>query len=171
MYERPTIDVDLNYYDRLLSTTMGVKQIFRYCDDCSKVVRTDVPECVHYGAYKLQKNTESVTVVFRSKDGRVSIPWEPNAKCPTGYVREEVRGSRAVRRLERELDAKDLQRHRESQLRMEAMKAPQLHYHRERLKQIAREHPHQFGRDLAKAALSRSERGYSSNYDAGNHRS
>lgn len=149
---------------------MGTKQIFRYCDDCSKVVRTDIPECVHFGAFKMQKNAESVTVVFRSKDGKVSIPWSPDAKCPPNYVREEIRGARAVRKLEREMDASDLRRHRKSTARMEALKAPQLNYHRERLKQIAREHPHQFGRDLAKAALTKSEQGYSTNFDAGNHR-
>lgn len=149
----------------------STKQIFKYCDSCSKVVRTDIPECVHYGAYRMQKNVESVTVVFRGPDGKVSIPWEPGAKCPSGYVREEVRGARAVRRLEKELDAKDLAKHRHFKEQQERLFSPQMNHHRENLKHIARTHQHQFGRDLAKAALARSERGYSSTYDPGNHRS
>jgi hypothetical protein len=116
------------------------------------------------------RNAESVTVVFRGPNGETSIPWEPTAKCPPGYQREEIRGSWAVRKLERELDAKDLQHYRETQERKQMLIEPRLQHHRENLKQIVREARNPFERHLAQAALDRSQRGYSTNYDPGNHR-
>jgi hypothetical protein len=145
-------------------------QRFQYCDDCKKVVRVDLPECVHFGAFVQQKNAESSMVVFRSADGKVSIPWEPNAKCPAGYQREEVRGARNVRKLERELDAKDLARHRQHQEKMERFMAPINSSMREGLKAQMRNARHPFEKDLAQAALDHLDRGYSDRYDAGNHR-
>lgn len=148
---------------------MGVRQIYRHCTPCNRVVRVDEPECAHFG--RAQRNSESVTVVFRGPDGKVSIPWEPTAKCPEGFVREEVRGARAVRRLERELDAKDLATHRATEERKARFQEPINKVVRENLLHRMRNATHPFEKSLAQAALDRMERSYSTNYDAGNHRS
>jgi len=158
-------------------------QRFMYCDDCAKVVRVDLPECVHFGAIKVSKHVESTTVVFRSSSGKISIPWDDKTPCPKGYVREEIRGARAVRRLEQELDAKDLQRHRNWQEKRQL-----LFRHDERredLKQIISQgvttkvdadgtrrtiHVSQFGRDLARQALRRIDSAPPERYDPGNYR-
>lgn len=147
---------------------MGVKQVYRYCDPCAKVVRIDEPECAHFG--RAQRNSESVTVVFRGPDGKISIPWEPTAKCPEGFVREEVRGARAVRRLERELDAKDLATHRATEERKARFQEPINKVVRENLHHKLRNARHPFERQLVQGMLDRMDRGYSSNYEAGNHR-
>lgn len=101
----------------------------------------------------------------------MSIPWEPGAKCPAGYERQEVRGARAVRRLEKELDAKDLTKHRHFKEQQERLFSPQMNHHRENLRHIVRNATHPFQKSLAQAALDRSQRGYSNqNWEAGNHR-
>lgn len=160
-------------------------QRFTYCDGCKKVVRIDLPECVHFGAFKAGKNTESVTVVFRSPDGKVSIPWDPNTPCPKGYVREEVRGARATRKLEKELDARDYRRYQHFQQKKEVIFGPRRQRSREDLKQIIRDgtytmtgrdghtqtrHVTEFGRSLAREALRRMDSGYSKPFEAGNYR-
>src|SRR5438552_521156 len=92
-----------------------MRSTYLHCTDCNSVVRVAPdPECVHFGK-ATRRTTESVTTIFRGPNGRVSIPWSPDAKVPKGFVKEEVRGARAVRRLEKELDAQDLQRHRHNQ--------------------------------------------------------
>lgn len=162
------------------------KQTYIYCDQCRHCIRTDDGSyCRHYLTRARTHNVESSMVVFRSPDGKVSIPWEPNAPCPAGYVREEVRGARAVRKLERELDARDLRRHQQHMAKREFVFGPQRQKRREDLKQIVRDgsytvtdrdgrthtkHVTQVGRDLARAALSRLDSGYSKSYDPGNYR-
>lgn len=118
--------------------------------------------------------------IFRGPNGKISIPWEPNAPCPKGYVVEEVRGARAVRRLEKELDAKDIQRHQQFQEKLRRLHEPARAKRREDLKQIIREgvtthegrtiRVSEFGRAIAREALRRSEAGYSKQYDPGNYR-
>jgi len=143
---------------------------FKYCDTCKAVKQTyPDPECSHFG--KVQRNTESVMVIFRGPDGKVSIPWSDKTKTPEGFVREEVRGAKAVRKLERELDAKDLARHHQYQEKMERFMEPINNSVREGLKRQRDNARHPFERDLAAAALARMDRGYSQNFDAGNHRS
>jgi hypothetical protein len=116
------------------------------------------------------RNSESSMTVFRYADGRISIPWEPNSKVPAGAVREEVKGAHNVRKLEREMDAHDLKRHRKHKESYDRVFGPELEARRENLKHIARTHEHPFGRALAQAALDRQQSGYSTNFDAGNHR-
>lgn len=156
---------------------MGVKQIFKYCDDCAKVVRTDIPECVHYGAYKMARNSESVTVVYQSKDGKTSIPWDPdNPKVvaqakKAGMVRVEYRGAAGERRLGKMLDVQDYDKHQASEERKARFQEPINKVVRENLLHRMRNARHPFEKSLAQAALDRMERSYSTNYDAGNHRS
>src|SRR6266478_4381686 len=114
-------------------------QRFMYCDDCSKVVRVDLPECVHFGASKSGGNVGSVTVVYRAKDGTTSVPWNPddprvvaNAKRK-GLERIEYRGVKGERRLAKELDEKDYSRHLRHQEKMERLMAPQVAMRREGL--------------------------------------
>lgn len=142
-----------------------------YCDDCKKVVRVDLPECVHFGAFTAQKNSESSMVILRKPDGSISIPWEPTARCPKGAVREEVRGSRAVRKLERELDAKDISKHHRYQEKMERMMAPINASVRDGLKRQMANARNPFEKDFARRALERIDRTpITSGYDPGNHR-
>lgn len=118
--------------------------------------------------------------IFRSKDGKISIPWSRDTPCPPNYVAEEVRGARAVRRLEKEMDAKDIQRHQNHQLKQQAIFGPQREKRKEDLRQIVREGQtvhegrtikvSEFGRELARQALRKSEQGYSQNYSPGNYR-
>lgn len=154
------------------------RSLYLACDKCHGLVRVDDGSystrngvCEHLDADYRHRNVESSMTVFKYADGRTSIPWSPDVPTPRGAERVEVRGSHNVRKLERELDAKDSARHRKHKESVERVFGPELAARRKNLRQIAREHPHQFGRDLAAAALQRSQRGYSENYDPGNHRS
>jgi hypothetical protein len=161
------------------------------CKDCLGPVRIDDGSyqnqhgevCQHYGARVLQRNCESNMTIFRSPDGQVSIPWEPDTPCPKGYIKEEVRGARAVRRLERELDARDIQRHHNWLRKRDHLF--NRSQRREDLKQIARDgvytvtdkdgckhtkHVSEFGRSMARQALRKMDGGYSERYDPGNFR-
>lgn len=162
------------------------------CEKCQGPVRVDDgsylnhkgEQCTHFFEIGVDtgRNSESVTVIFRGPNGKVSIPWEPDTPCPAGYVREEVRGARAVRRLEKELDAKDIARYRQHQEKLQRVFAPQRAQRREDLKQIIREgvtthegrtiRVSQFGRDLARERLRRLDQESSTrgNYDPGNYR-
>jgi hypothetical protein len=165
----------------------SIRQRFMYCDDCHKVVRVDLPECIHFGACTMRRNAESVTVVYRNKDGKISTPWNPdhprvvaNAR-KHGLERVEIRGARAVRKFERELDARDLSRHRRHMEKREQLFAPMINRARQDLHDIVREGQtrignqvikvSQQGRNLAREELRRLERGYSEqNWESGNHR-
>jgi len=158
--------------------------IYLWCKDCEAVREVSPePACVHFGRVPKRRNAESVTVVFRSPDGKVSIPWEPNAPCPKGYVREEVRGARAVRRLEKELDAKDMKRYQRFQENRQRLFRHDKR--REDLKQIVSQgvttkidhdgsrrtiQVSQFGRDLAREALRKMDNAPSERYEPGNYR-
>src|SRR5262252_755070 len=95
------------------------------CTKCESPVRVDDGSyqndrgevCQHYGARLRQHNCESSMVIFRSPNGKISIPWQPDAPCPKGYRREEIHGANNVRHLERELDARDIARHEKFQLK------------------------------------------------------
>lgn len=119
--------------------------------------------------------------VFRGPNGEISIPWERSTPCPKGYEVEEVRGARAVRRLEKELDAKDIKRHQDFKLKQEAIFGPQREKRRQDLRQIVRDgvtvhegrtiRVSDFGRAVAQAKLDQLNKGgYSDCYDPGNHR-
>lgn len=163
------------------------------CYDCHGPVRIDDGSyqnqrgevCQHYGARSPQKNVESTLVIFRGADGKPSIPWDPNTPCPKGYTREEIRGVRATRRLEKELDARDYARHQHFQQKKEVIFGPRRQRSREDLKQIIRDgtytvtdgngsiktrHVTEFGRSLAREALRRMDSGYSKPFEAGNYR-
>lgn len=154
------------------------RQHYIACEKCVGLVRVDDGSyatrngtCEHLDADRRQRNSESSMVVFKSKDGRISIPWEPNAPTPKGFVREEVRGANNVRKLEREMDAHDLKRHKRHKESIERVFGPELEARRNNLKELARSAPHPFSRALAQAALDKQSRGYSnSNWEAGNHR-
>lgn len=152
-----------------------------YCSTGDHMIRTDDGSyCEHFEAQQSTKGVESVTVVFRSPDGKVSIPWDHETPCPPGYAREEIRGPRALRKLERELDAADIKRHNNFRDNRDRLYEPQRRQRREDLRQIIRDgvtvhegrtiRVTQQGRDIARAALERGERGYSDRYDPGNHR-
>ncbi len=145
---------------------------YLWCRECAAVRQTyPKPECVHFGKVKRHRNSESSMVVFRFKDGRVSIPWEPGTKVPQGAVREEVRGARAVRKLEREMDAKDLSRHHNYQEKLERMMEPVNHSMREGLRHQMRNATTTFEREYVQATLDRLDRKpVTSGYDPGNHR-
>lgn len=162
------------------------------CTKCEAPVRVDDgsflntrgEQCEHL--FEPRKNCESSLTVFRSPDGKISIPWEPTDPCPPGYQIEEVKGARAVRRLEKELDSQDRKRYEQFQLKLERVKGPGREKRRQDLQQIIRDgvttvpdgrggirtiHVSPFGRDIARAALARIDRGtYSKNYDPGNYR-
>lgn len=156
------------------------------CDKCKGPVRVDDgsflnskgEQCDHLG--QRSRNAESTMTIFRGPDGKISIPWEPDAPCPKGYVVEEVRGTRAVRKLERELDQKDIARHKSHQEKLRLLHEPARAKRREDLKQIIREgvtthegrtiRVSEFGRAIAREALRRSESGYTKQYDPGNYR-
>ena len=164
------------------------------CEKCCGPVRVDDgsftnhrgQRCEHFYESTPSKNAESVMVIFRGPDGKVSIPWEPNTPCPKGYVVEEVRGAPAVRRLEKELDQKDIQRYKRHQAKLERIFAPQRAQRREDLKQLARDgvttvrekdgstrtiQVSEFGRALAREKLRRLDQGgYANNYEPGNYR-
>jgi len=157
-----------------------MRRMYLHCVDCNQVVRISPdPECVHYGKLPRRRNSESVTVVFRGPNGRVSIPWSPDAKIPKGFVREEVRGARAVRRLEKELDAQDLIRHRRNQESEHRVFGPSRQRIREDLHQMIREGVAKVGdrtvqltdtgKEYARAALKKLDGGYSKNFDPDNH--
>jgi len=169
-----------------------MKQRYLACYKCETSVRVDDnsfinsrgEQCEHF--FDQTKNTESSLTVFRSPDGKVSIPWEPNAPCPAGYRKEEIRGARATRKLERELDAQDRKRYQQHQLKLEAVKGPGREKRRADLQQLIRDgvttvpdgrggqrtiHVTQMGRDIARAALAKIDnRPTSGNYDPGNYR-
>lgn len=168
------------------------RSFYRACDKCGGPVRVDDgsfinhkgEECIHF--FEATRNVESTLTVFRSPDGKVSIPWEPNAPCPPGYTTEEIRGAAATRRLEKELDAQDRKRYERYQQKVERLKAPSRERRRQDLQQIIREgcttvpdgrggtrtiRVSQFGRDIARQALKRIDQGgYSQRYDPGNYR-
>ena len=146
---------------------------YLYCNACKDVKQiSPEPECVHFGKLPRRRNSESSMVIFRNADGKVSIPWEPNARTPKGFVREEVRGARAVRKLERELDARDLQRHRHYQEKHERIMAPINASVRDGLKRQMSSARTQFEKDYVRRMLERLERKpVTSGFDAGNHRS
>lgn len=152
-----------------------------YCTTGDHMIRTDDGSyCDHYIEKHVDKGVESVTVIFRSPDGKISIPWDHSSPCPAGYQREEVRGPKALRKLERELDAADIKRHNNFRDNRDRLFAPMRQQRRDDLQQIVRDgvtvhegrtiRVTQQGRDIARAALERSERGYSDRYDPGNHR-
>ena len=162
------------------------RSTYLWCETGNHLIRTDNGEfCEHYIAKHSTKGVESVTVIFRGPDGKITLPWQHDAPCPPGSVREEVRGPKALRRLEKELDAKDLKRHRDYVEKEARLKAPGLARRRADLHQIIRDgattvpdgkggrrtiHVSPFGREIARHALARMERGYSDRYDPGNHR-
>ena len=162
-----------------------MKKRYIWCNDCKALIRLDTGEyCDHYIA-KNFPSIESVTVVFRGPNGDVSIPWDHSSPTPEGYVREELRGSRALRKLERELDAKDIKRHAQYQEKVERQFYMQREQRRRDLHDMIRTgvavvqgadgskrtiHLSERGRDLARAQLERGQRGYSERYDPGNHR-
>ena len=145
---------------------------YQFCPDCSAVKQTHPePGCVHFGKQRRHTNSESSMVVFRFADGRTSIPWSPDAKVPRGAVREEIRGAKAVRKLERELDAKDLSKHRHYQEKLERMMEPIQASMRSGLRQQMNRATTQFERDYVRAAMERLDRKPSEqNWEAGNHR-
>lgn len=160
---------------------------YLYCAACKAVMQVSPePECVHFGRASRQHNAESVMVVFRSPDGKVSIPWEPNTPCPKGYVREEIRGVRATRRLEKELDTIDRKRYEQHQLKLQNVLGPQRERRRQDLHQIIREgqttvpdgrggqrtiRVTEMGRNIAREALRKMDNGgYSQRYEPGNYR-
>lgn len=148
-----------------------MRQRYIFCDQCHTCIRTDDGSyCQHYLTRGRTHNVESTMTIFRSHDGKVSVPWSPDSKCPKGFVREEVRGARAVRRLEKELDSKDLARHRHFQEKTERMMEPINRSIREGLKHQMRNARHPFEKQLAQAALDKMERGYGDRFEAGNHR-
>lgn len=156
---------------------MMSRSFYLACNHCEGLVRVDDGSyttrngvCEHLDADRRHHNTESSMVVFKSPDGRTSIPWSPDVPTPVGFQRVEVRGAHNVRKLEREMDAHDLKRHKKHKESIERVFGPELSTRRENLRQLAQNHPHQFGRDLARAALDRQQSGYSTNFDAGNHR-
>lgn len=86
-----------------------------------------------------------------------------------------------MRRLEKELDAKDIKRHQDFQLKQQAIFGRQREKRREDLRQIVRDgvtvhegrtiRVSEFGRAMAQAKLDQLNKGgYSQNYDPGNHR-
>lgn len=145
---------------------------YLYCEPCKKVRQVSPePACIHFGKRSLQHNSESSMVVFRFADGRTSIPWSPDAKLPRGAVREEIRGAKAVRKLERELDAKDLSKHRHYQEKLERMMEPINASMRAGLHRQMSNATTQFERDYVRGVLDRLDRQpASSGYEAGNHR-
>lgn len=161
---------------------------FTACEKCKGPVRVDDGSlinhkgepCTHFGGPR-ERNVESVTTIFLGPDGKISIPWERNTPCPPGYVVEEVRGAQAVRKLEKELDQKDIKRYQQHKLKQEAIFGAQRAKRQEDLKQIVREgvaihegrtiKVSDFGRRIAQEKLDQLNKGgYSQNYDPGNHR-
>lgn len=157
----------------------GVKQVYIWCDKGNHLIRVDDGSlCEHYAPPA--RNTESTMTIFRGPGGKISIPWDPSTPCPPGYTLEQVRGARAVRKLEKELDAKDIKRHQQFQEKLQRLHAPSKAQRREDLKQIVRDgvtthegrtiRVSEFGREMARQALQRSEQKYSQNYEPGNYR-
>lgn len=138
-------------------------------DDGSFKTRTG-KRCEHLGGTP-HRNSESSMVIFRFADGRISVPWEPGSKVPAGAVREEVRGARAVRKLEREMDAKDLSKHRHYEEKLERMMEPVNASMRAGLRRQMANARTPFERDYVRGVLDRLERKpATSGYEAGNHR-
>lgn len=154
------------------------RSLYIACDHCHGLVRVDDGSyatrngtCEHLDADRRHHNSESSMVVFKSADGRTSIPWSPDVPTPVGFQRVEVRGAHNVRKLEREMDAHDLKRHKMHKESIERVFGPELEARRNNLKELARSAPHPFSRALAQAALDKQSRGYSeNNWEAGNHR-
>ncbi len=168
-----------------------MRKRYLLCHKCETIVRVDDNSylnsrgepCDHF--FDTPKTSESTLVVFRSPDGKISIPWEPNAPCPPGYTKEEIKGAAASRRLEKELDAADRKRYEQYQLKVERIKGPARERRRADLQQIMRDgcttvpdgqgglrtiNVSQFGRDIARQALAKMDSGYSKSYDPGNFR-
>lgn len=145
---------------------------YQFCHDCQKVKQTHpLPGCIHFGKQPRHRNSESSMVIFRYPDGRTSIPWSPDAKTPKGAIREEVRGAKAVRKLERELDAKDLSKHRHYQEKLERMMEPVQASMREGLRRQMSNASTQFEKDYVRGVLDRLDRKpVTSGFEAGNHR-
>lgn len=157
---------------------------YLYCRDCKAVKQVSpAPECIHFGKVGRTRNCASSMTIFRGPDGQISVPWDDKTPCPKGYEREEIRGARAVRQIERELDAKDIARHRRFQENRQ--KLFRHDQRREDLKQIISQgvttkrdaqgnvktiHVTEFGRKLAREALRRMDSAPTDRYDPGNYR-
>jgi hypothetical protein len=109
------------------------------CSSCNHEMEIgDYPFCPHESIYVQNSQGFDPVVIHKDAQGNVRFPGSANAPCPPGFQRVELTNVSQIRKLEREVNAKELSRAEGNRQAQKAQSEGERMARREKFKEIVR---------------------------------